>query len=127
MNQDLPPKDEAFLSDEVDRVHVRGRTLAVNQYALDALRGYIRNSLAELIYEADRRARLRGGNDIQSGDIESARDYLEGRAKGHYWAVVLGSGFLGAGLQGFVDAVAGSKGTPLIVLYSTFGVLGLLL
>ena len=123
----LPPNNKASLSDEVDHVQVKGRTLAVNEYALDSLRGFIRNYLAELIYEADRRARIRGGNDIQSGDIESAKEYLEGRARGRYWAVFLGSGFFGAGLQGFVEAVAGSKGSAFVALYLSFIILGLLL
>lgn len=126
MNDDRTRQDSS-LSNEVFELQVEGRTLRVNQFALEQLRDYDREYLSQLIYEADRIARRRRGDDIQSGDIEQAKAYLEGRAQGNYWAVFLGSSFFGAGLAGLVDALVTQKGVPLIALYSIFVGLGILL
>ena len=99
----------------------------MNRYALESLRQYVREDLAQLIYEADRTARLRRGDDIQSGDVEQAKMYLEGRSRGNYWSLFLGSSFFGAGLAGLVDALITQKGVPLIILYTVFVVAGLAL
>jgi len=81
MSNDLTPPQDSPLSSEVYKLQIEGRTLDVNKFALEQLRQYDREYLAQLIYEADRIARRRGADDIQSGDIEQAKEYLEGKAK----------------------------------------------
>jgi hypothetical protein len=127
MSNDRTHHEDSSLSNEVYELQVEGRTLHVNQFALEQLRDYDREYLSQLIYEADRIARRRRGDDIQSGDIEQAKAYLEGKAQGNYWALFLGSSFFGAGLAGLVDAVVTQKGIPLTALYCVFIGLGLLL
>ena len=126
MSNQLSPNKESTFSSEVDTLQVKHRTLTINQHAREELKRSLREDLAELIYEADRIARQRGGDDIQSGDVEQAKAYLSGRARWNYWGLFLGSSAFGAGLAGLADALINQKGR-LIVLYSVFIVLGLVL
>lgn len=121
------PTEESSGMSEITQIQIDKRTLDVNRYAEDSLRGFIRQALSELLSEADHIARLRGGNDIQSGDVELAKNRIEGKAKGKFWALALGCGFFGAGIQGLADAIVTAKGIDAVILYVVFILLGIVL
>jgi hypothetical protein len=102
------------------------RTLKINSHALERLITHATDSLALLLFEADRLARRRRGDDIQSGDVEQAKINLEGRSRGNYWGVAIGCALGGAGIQGLADALLSHKGWAFIVAYSAAIVIGLL-
>src|SRR5215831_19194532 len=79
--------------------------LTINPQALDRLLRHTMDHLALLLYEADRLARQRWGDDIQSGDVDLAKSHLDGKSKNNYWSLAIGCALGGAGIQGLADAL----------------------
>ena len=127
MSEALKNKTDKSLSSFIRKQRDKKKTLNISQPAQELLLVYWEEYIAELLNEADQYARSRRGDDIQSGDVEAAKRHIEGKAKGRFWNVVVGSIFLGAGVQGLIDAILGSKGLPFYISYVASIVLGVLL
>ena len=115
------------ISTDLNTIQIEGRTLEINERAARKLKEYTRDYLAELIHEADVLARLRGGDNIQSGDIEQAKAHLEGESKGKYWAIFLGSSLFGTGAAGLANYAITDTPLWFVILYGVLVVTGLML
>ena len=127
MSQERPGRISNNLEAGARDVQERRRTLEVPPRALEQLLAHSTEYLALVLIEADRIARQRNGDSIQTGDIDQAKEVLEGKSKGNYWYLSLGSILAGAGFQGGLDAALNNKGIPLIASYAIAFLLGLIL
>lgn len=116
-----------MVKESVEEMEKHRRTLEINPPALERLIAHTTDYLSLLIYEADRIARRRWGDSIQSGDVDLANRTLEGRSKGYYWSVAIGCALAGAGVQGLADSILSHKGTTFIVVYSIAILVGIII
>ena len=91
---------------EAKKLQGETRTLEINRPALERIVKFTMDNLALVLHEADRIARNRWGDDIQSGDVDEAIARLAGRSKGDYWNIALGCALGG---QVFKDSLMPSQ------------------
>jgi thiamine monophosphate synthase len=127
---DKPPPHElqpgATLDAGARATQRRLQTLEPNEPAKSRLVEHTLDYYALLINEADQIARRRGGDGIQSGDVDQAKESLESKTKASYWSLMAGSALLGAGLAGLAESLLSAKGIAFIIVYFASIVLGLI-